>query len=129
MINAENYQFNCVNHEINTIKQTLTVIFLCLITTTLHVGEVVEVISKDLTAPNKAAETLKFLFSDGFMKMSADEENDVVFNSDERNMLVISHDEKTYLVFDENTASNIKSEIDKAMEEALSQATRTACYG
>ncbi len=30
--------------------------------------------------------------------------------------MIISHAEKSYMIFDENTASNIKSEIDKAME-------------
>ncbi len=55
------------------------------------------------------------------MKMSTDKENDVILNSQSRNMMIISHAEKSYMIFDENTASNIKSEIDKAMEEALAQ--------
>jgi oligoendopeptidase F len=90
-------------------------------TATAYAGEVVEVISKGLTSSENAEETLKFLFSDVFMKMSTDQENDVIFNSQSRNMMIISHAEKSYMIFDENTASNIKSEIDKAMEEALAQ--------
>jgi hypothetical protein len=55
------------------------------------------------------------------MKMSTDQENDVIFNSQSRNMMVISHAKKSYMIFDENTASNILSKINKAMEEAFAQ--------
>ena len=103
------------------LKQSINFFLISIITATAYAGEVVEVISKDLTSSENAEETLKFLFSDGFMKMSTDQENDVIFNSQSRNMMIISHAEKSYMIFDENTASNIKSEIDKAMEEALAQ--------
>ena len=36
-------------------------------------------------------------------------------------MMVISHAKKSYMIFYENTASNIHSKINKAMEEALAQ--------
>ena len=104
-----------------TFKQTLSAVLFGIFSTSLYAGEVVEVTSKDLTSANGAEETLKFLFSEGFMKMSADPENDVIFNSADQNMMIISHPEKSYMIFDKNTASNIKSEIDKAMEEALAQ--------
>lgn len=103
------------------LKQSINFFLITIITAAAYAGEVVEVISKDLTSSEKAEETLKFLFSDGFMKMSTDPENDVIFNSAEQNMMVISHAEKSYMIFDKNTASSIKSEIDKAMEEALAQ--------
>ena len=107
--------------KITILKQSINFFLISIMTATAYAGEVVEVISKDLTSSENAEETLKFLFSDGFMKMSTDQENDVIFNSQSRNMMIISHAEKSYMIFDENTASNIKSEIDKAMEEALAQ--------
>lgn len=103
------------------IKQSFTFLLFCLISTTLNAGEVVEVTSKDLTAKNPTEETLKFFFSDGFMKMNSDEDSDFIFNGNDSNMMVISHSNKTYMVFDQSTASNIKNEIDKVMEEALAQ--------
>lgn len=121
MVNAEININERTGIKMTIMKQLFTLILFCIYGTTLNAGEVVEMTSKDLTSPNKAAETLEFLFSDGFMKMSTDEQNDVIFNSDDANMMVLSHAEKSYFIFNKDTASNIKSEIDKVMEEALAQ--------
>lgn len=97
-------------------------ILLCSIfTSPLSAGEIVEISEKDLKNPNAAISTMRFLFSENFMKMTGEDGSDMIFNSDEKNMLIISHPDKSYTTFDQNTVSNVKSEIDKAMEQALAQ--------
>ena len=82
-------------------------------------GEVINIINKEIGAPNAKEETMQFLFSDGYMKMTDLNESDMIFNSSAKNMTVITHSDKAYMIFDQSTASNVQSEIDKAMEEAL----------
>ncbi len=84
-------------------------------------GEVVEVVTKKLNEPNAKEEIMQFLFSDGFMKMKDAEDTEVVFSSADQNMMVISHPEKSYMIMDKDTGSNIKSEMDKVMEQALAE--------
>ncbi len=67
--------------KMTILKQSINFFLISIMTATAYAGEVVEVISKDLTSSENAEETIKFLFSDGFMKMSTDQENDVIFKS------------------------------------------------
>ncbi len=82
-------------------------------------GEVIKVINKDLGDPEAKEETMQFLFSDGFMKMTDGDDSEMIFDSSAKNMTVITHSDKSYMIFDQTTASSVKSEMEKAMEEAM----------
>lgn len=92
-----------------------------LFSNSVFAGEVVNLITKDLTDKNAKEETVQFLFSKGLMKMYTGDDNAMIFNSDAQNMTVITHSDKSYTVLDKAFASNVKTEIEKAMEEALAQ--------
>ena len=84
-------------------------------------GEVVEIITKDLKNSSDGEEKVRMLFSKGLMKMSTSDENEMIFNAAAKNMTIISHNDKSYIVMDQNTGSAIKTEMEKAMEQALAQ--------
>lgn len=100
----------------------LYIILMCsIVVSAVSAGEVVEITEKNLKDPNASENTIRFLFSENLMKMSGDDDSDMIFNSEDKNMLIISHPDKSYMTFDQNTVSDVKSEIDKAMEQALAQ--------
>ena len=85
----------------------------------LRAGEIIEVITKDLNGSEAKEGVMQFLFSNGFIKMKSDQNNEMIFNSSAKKMTVISHDQKSYIVMDHNSVSSMKSQIDQAMEQAL----------
>ena len=102
-------------------KLFLSLSIISLFSSSVLAGEVVNITSKDLTDQNAKEETVKFLFADGLMKMTTDEDSEMIFNSDAQNMTVITHSDKSYMILDKSFASDVKSEMEKAMEEALAQ--------
>lgn len=108
-----------MTNYIRAIGFVISVSFLLLLSSPLFAGEVISIINKDLTRENAKEETMRFLFSDGYMKMTNSDDSDMIFNSSAKNMTVITHSDKSYMILDQSTASNVKSEMEKAMEEAM----------
>lgn len=96
-----------------------SILLMTFCTTSLQAGEIIEIVIKDFKNSAATEETMQFLLSDGFMKMSSDKNTDMIFNYDEQNMSIISHEDKSYMILDKNTGSSIKNEMEKMMEEAL----------
>lgn len=99
----------------------LTTLILFLSSKVVIAGEVVEILTKDLKDQSASEETVRLLFSNGLMKMSNSDESEMIFNASAQNMTIVSHADKSYIVMDQNTGSAIKSEMEKAMEQALAQ--------
>lgn len=97
----------------------LSVLIFALMVSPLWAGEIVEITEKDLKNQNAAESTMQFLFADKFMKMTGQDDTDMIFNNETKTMLIISHADKSYMTFDQNTVSDVQSSIQSAMEQAL----------
>ncbi len=102
-------------------KAILYTSLFCLITSPLYADEIVEITERNLNDPNASENTIRFMFADGLMKMSGQDDTDMIFNSENKVITVISHSDKSYMTFDQDTVSNVQSDIQAAMEQALAQ--------
>jgi len=88
---------------------------------TVRAGVVLEIQTTDLGNVAAQARVVEMFFSHGFMKMAPNPESEVVYNQVANSMTIITHSKKVYMVMDKNFATSVKSQMDRAMAEALAK--------
>lgn len=100
-------------------RSLATMILMIIFSSPLRAGEIIELITKDINGSEAKENAMQFVFSNGFIKMKSDQNNEMIFNNSAKNMTIISHDQKSYMVLDQDSISSAKSQIDQVMEQAL----------
>lgn len=107
--------------KMTILKQSINFFLISIMTAAAYAGEVVEVTTQNLLTPNEKEDLLQILFSEGYVKVKGKNNMDIVFNSSASNMMIISHDNRYYFTIDQDSVTNVKNQIDKAIEQALAQ--------
>ncbi|MBT4521793.1 MAG: hypothetical protein HOC23_17480 [Halieaceae bacterium] len=84
-------------------------------------GVVLNISATEFDKQGSPQNNMQLYFSNGFIKMVANEATDTVYSQSANNMTIIMHQEKAYMVLDRHFASSMQNQMDKAMAEALAK--------